>query len=369
MPAIDISVPREKRSNEYRVALAPAGVEAFVQAGHRLFIEHDAGVGAGFSDEEYRAAGAQIVYSHEEAYARGKLVVKVARPTVEDLQLMHEDQILVGFLHLAAGRRDKIEILRSRNVCAIGWETVERENGCLPVLHGMSMLAGRLMPQIVGRFMQSNEGGRGVALGGTPTVPPAEVVIIGAGTFGTASALALAGNRASVYVLDINSDALERAHRRLDGRGVTLAATDYNLRKVVKFADALIGAVYVPGQRAPILLPRELLRTMRPRSLFVDASIDQGGCAETSRPTTHANPTYLEEGILHYCVPNITSIVGRSATHALTYAVMPYLLAIANLGLEAALNQHPELARGINIRDGQVVHPGLRADLLRGDAA
>lgn len=368
MSPIDICIPREKQPDEYRVALAPAGVEALTKAGHRVFVEHDAGIAAGFDDEAYRTVGAVIVYGHEEAFARGTLVVKVSRPTVEDLVLSHEGQTLVGFLHLAAGRRDKIQILRERGVCAVAWETVERADGLIPVLHSMSTIAGRLMPQIVGRFMQSNEGGRGVMLGGCPTVPPAEIVIIGAGTFGTEAALAFVGNRASVYLLDINPLALERADRLLDGRGVTMAATEFNLHKAIRFADAVVGAVYVPGQRTPLLLTRESVRTMRPRSLFVDASIDQGGCAETSRPTTHSNPTYMEEGVIHYCVPNMTSVVGRTATHALTYATLPYILAIANQGLDAALQTYPELARGVNICNGEVVHPGLKADLKREDA-
>ncbi|HEY53721.1 MAG TPA: alanine dehydrogenase [Caldilineae bacterium] len=365
MTPIDISIPRERRPDEYRVALAPAGVEALTQAGHRVYVERDAGAGAGFQDEAYRRVGAQIVYSHEEVFARGQLVLKVSRPTVEDLELSHRDQILLGFLHLAAGRRDKIQILRERGVCAIAWETVQRPNGFLPVLHSMSTVAGRLIPQIVGRYMQSNEGGRGVMLGGCPTVPPAEIVILGAGTFGTEAALAFVGNRASVYLLDINSEALERADRLLDGRGVTLAATEYNLRKAVRFADAVLGAVHVPGHQTPVLITREMMRTMRTRSLFVDVSIDQGGCAETSRPTTHANPIYIEENVIHYCVPNMTSIVGRTATHALTYATLPYVLAIANQGLDDAFESFPELARGANIRDGNVVHPGLRAELGR----
>ena len=365
MTPIDISIPCERRPDEYRVALAPAGVEALTQAGHRVYVERDAGVGAGFQDEAYRRVGAQIVYSHEEAFARGHLVLKVSRPTVEDLELAHRDQILLGFLHLAAGRRDKIQILRKRGVCAIAWETVQRPSGFLPVLHSMSTVAGRLIPQIVGRYMQSNEGGRGVMLGGCPTVPPAEIVILGAGTFGTEAALAFVGNRASVYLLDINPEALERADRLLDGRGVTLAATEHNLRKAVRFADAVIGAVHVPGQHTPVLIPRDLMRTMRSRSLFVDVSIDQGGCAETSRPTTHANPIYIEEDVIHYCVPNMTSIVGRTATHALTYATLPYVLAIANQGLDAAFESFPELARGANIRAGEVIHPGLRAELGR----
>ncbi len=361
----DISIPREVRPHEYRVALTPSGVHALTQAGHRVFVEHHAGLGSGFDDEAYRTVGATIVYSHEEALARGHIVAKVARPTNEEFAMLGEDQILLGFLHLAAGRRGKIRILQESGACAIGWETVQQEDGFLPVLRGVSTIAGRMMPQIVGRFMQNDQGGRGVALSGCPTVPPAEIVILGAGSFGAEAALALAGNHASVYVLDINLRALERLNRRLAGRGVTMAATDYNLRKVVRFADAIIGAVYVPGQRTPILLTRELMRTMRPRSLFVDASIDQGGCAETSRPTTHANPTYMEEGILHYCVPNITSVVGRTASHSLTHATLPYLLAIANQGLEEALQRYPELQRGINICRGEIIHEGLKHALLQ----
>ena len=252
-----------------------------------------------------------------------------------------------------------MELLKQRQVCAIAWETLQRDDGFLPVLHCISTIAGRLMPQIVGRFLQADAGGRGVSLSGCPTVPPAEVVILGAGTFGTEAARALAGNRASVYLLDIDPMALERAEQAVGGRVVTMAATRENLAKVVRFADAIIGAVHIPGQRAPIVLTREHLRAMRPRSLFVDAAIDQGGCAETSHPTDHGSPIYMDEGVNHYCVPNITSIVGRTATHALTYIITPYLLAIANLGLDVAVDKYPELARGINVRDGQVVHPGL----------
>ncbi|NOX62271.1 MAG: alanine dehydrogenase, partial [Chloroflexi bacterium] len=310
---MDISIPRETRPYEWRVALTPAGVEMLVKAGHRVYVERDAGKGAGFDDDAYRAAGARIVYSREEAHARGRLILRVSRPLLEDLELIHEGQILTGFLHLAAGRRDKIQLLRERGACAIAWETVQDEDERLPVLQTMSALAGRLIPQIVGRFMQSDEGGRGVALAGCPTVPPAEVIILGAGAFGVTAARALVGNRASVYLLDINPRALQRADALLDGRAVTMAATDYNLRKVVRFADALIGAVHVPGQRTPIVLTREHLRSMRPRSLFVDVSIDQGGCSETSRPTNHGAPTYVAEGIIHYCVPNITSVAGRTA--------------------------------------------------------
>ncbi len=364
--SVDISIPRETRPDEYRVALTPAGVEALVSAGHRVFVEHHAGIHAGFDDDAYAAVGGRIVYSHEEAFRRGRIVAKFTRPTLDELQLMGQKQILLGFLHLAAGRRDKIRVLEKAGVCAIAWETVQKSDGDLPVLHGISTIAGRFLPQIVARFLQSNEGGRGVMLAGCPTVPPAEIVILGAGTIGTEAALALARNQASVYVLDINPRALERANRLLDGRGVTMFATEANIRKVVRFADAVIGAVYVPGQRTPVILTRELLRTMRRRSLFVDVSIDQGGCAETSRPTSHSNPTYMAEGVLHYCVPNITSVVARTVTHAMTYLTLPYLLTLANEGLDGASRIHPELGRGINISGGKVVHPGLQAALANG---
>lgn len=369
MTPIDISIPREIRPDEYRVALTPAGVEALVAAGHRLFIEHNAGIYAGFEDDAYLAVGGKIVYSHEEAFRRGRIVARFTRPTLDEFKLLGRGQTLLGFLHLAAGRRHKIGVLQSAGVCAIGWETVQRPDGSLPVLHGISTIAGRFLPQIVARFMQSNEGGRGVMLAGCPTVPPAEVVILGAGTIGTEAALALASNKASVYVLDIDPAALERANRLLDGRGVTLFATEANIRKVVRFADAVIGAVYVPGQRTPLLLSRHLMRSMRPRSLFVDVSIDQGGCAETSRPTSHSNPTYMAEGVLHYCVPNITSVVGRTVTHAMTYLTLPYYLALANQGLDGAAHTFPELGMGINIREGKVVHPGLQAALAAGGDA
>ena len=214
----DISIPKEVRSHEYRVALAPSGVHALIKAGHRVFIEHDAGRGSGFDDESYRRVGAEIVYSHEEAWVRGQMVLKVARPTNDEFALLSENQIVLGFMHLAAGRRQKIQILRDSGACAIGWETVQQEDGFLPVLRGMSTIAGRMTPQIVGRFMQNDHGGRGVALSGCPTVPPAEIVILGAGTFGSEAAVALAGNNASVYVRDVNARALQRLGQRLAGR-------------------------------------------------------------------------------------------------------------------------------------------------------
>lgn len=366
---MDISIPREIRADEYRIALTPAGVEALIKAGHRVYVEHNAGALAGFEDDAYRAVGGQIIYSHEEAFRRAQIVAKFTRPTLDELRMMSEGQILLGFLHLAAGRREKIQVLKEHGVIAIGWETVQLEDGVLPVLHGISTIAGRFLPQIVGRFLQSNEGGRGVMMSGCATVPPAEIVILGAGTIGTEAALALAGNKASVYVLDINPAALERASRLLDGRGVTMYATATNIRKMVRFADAVIGAVYVAGQRTPILLSRADIRSMRPRSLFVDVSIDQGGCAETSRPTTHSNPTYVAEGVLHYCVPNITSVVGRTITHAMTYLTLPYLLQLANEGVDGAIRAFPELGRGVNIREGQVIHEGLKTALTgRGEA-
>ncbi len=357
---MDIGIPKERRESEYRVALTPAAVFQLVGRGHRVFVERGAGEGSGFMNQDYLDAGATVVYSPEEVYHRAELVVKVARPLQGELELLHEGQILMAFMHLASAHPNKLETLLERRVTVIGLETIEEDDGYLPVLHPISKMAGRLAPHIASRFLQNDAGGKGILLGGVTGVAPAEVVIIGTGTVGTEAAITFANTGASVYALDINHRALERLEERSPHRVVTLSATRHNIRKVLKFADVLLLAVYRPGYRAPVVVRREMLKTMRPRSVIIDFSIDQGGAAETSRPTTHSSPTYVVDGVIHYCVPNITGVVGRTATHAISNALLPFVCAIANMGLDAAIREHPALARGINVRDGQIVHPALR---------
>ncbi|MDT7883269.1 MAG: alanine dehydrogenase [Thermoflexus sp.] len=354
-----IGIPKERRPEEYRVSLTPAGVEMLTQAGHTVWVESGAGLGAGFTDEDYRRAGAQIVYSGPEVYGRADLVVKVARPTQEEFEWLREGQALMGFLHLAAARRDKIEILLRRRITAIAYETVQADDGSLPILAPISAIAGRMAAHVAATLLQNDRGGKGILLGGAPGVPPAEVVILGAGVVGSNAARAFAGMGASVYVLDKDIRRLQRLEELCGSQVITMVSHPYNLRKVVRFADVLIGAVLVPGARTPILVTREMVRAMKPRSLIMDISIDQGGCVETSRPTTHRDPTFVEEGVIHYAVPNMTGVLGRTATHALTNALWPFLEEIARVGLEEALDRDPALARGVNTREGRVTHPEL----------
>jgi len=356
---MDIGVPRERRQYDSRVGLTPAGVELLTAEGHTCYVELGAGLGAGFSDRDYEKAGARIVYSGEEVYGRAELVLKVTRPTVEEFEWLQDSQVLMSFMSLAAARRDKVELLLKRHVTAIAYETVEDDEGALPILAPISQIAGRMCPHIAATLLQNDQGGKGVLLGGVPGVPPAEVVILGAGTLGTEAARAFLGVGAKVHVLDHDLPKLRRIDELFGGRVTTMMSHSFNIRKVVTFADVLIGAVLVPGARAPILVTREMVASMRPRSLIMDVAIDQGGCVETSRPTFHGTPTYVEENIFHYCVPNMTGVVGRTATHTLNNAIWPYVQQIARQGLDATLEARPELKRGVATRNGEIVNAAL----------
>jgi alanine dehydrogenase len=368
---MDIGIPRERRANEYRVGLTPAGVELLSESGHSCYVERDAGRGAGFSDVDYERAGAKIVYSAEEAYGRADLVLKVARPIAEEVEWLRAGCTLMGFLHLAAGRRERVEGLLAKRVTAIAYETIQDDDGTLPVLKPLSQAAGRMAPQVAGTLLQNDRGGKGIVLGGVPGVPPAEVVIIGAGTVGTAAARAFLGVGASVYVLDRNLSRLQHLDEMVgNGRNlVTMVSHAFNIRKVVKFADVLVTAVLEPGARAPIVVTREMVRSMKPRSVILDVSIDQGGSVETSRPTTHRDPTFVEEGVIHYGVPNMTSVVARTATHALNVAAWPHIWEIARNGLDRALAESSALRRGVATQDGRLVNPALAASMNAQGAA
>ncbi|RME08171.1 MAG: alanine dehydrogenase [Anaerolineae bacterium] len=360
---MNICIPRERRDSEYRVGLTPAGVQLLTQAGHNCYVEHDAGLGSGFSDYDYQMAGAQIVYSGEEAYGRADLLLKVARPTEEEFEWMRPGQAVMGFLHLAAGSSRKIETLLAKKITAIGYEVIQRDDGSLPVLSPMSRAGGRMTPQIAAMLCQNNFGGKGILLGGTPGVPPAEVVILGGGTSGTAAARVFLGMGAMVYILDHDQERLQYLDTLFQGRVITMVSHDFNITKVCRFADVLVGAVLIPGARTPVLVSRQMVREMRPRSVIIDLSIDQGGCIETSRPTTHSNPTYIDENVLHYCVPNMTGVLGRTATHTLNNACWPFVQQIAAQGIEAALEANPAIRRGVYTHQGEIVHPNLRASM------
>jgi alanine dehydrogenase len=355
---MNIGIPKERRPFESRVGLSPAGVEILTQHGHQVYVEHEAGVGAGFDDREFETAGARLVYSPEEVFVRADLMLKVARPLKEELDWLRPNTTIAGFLHLASAREDKTEVLLAKKITSIAYEQVQNPDGSLPVLRPLSQIGGALTAQIAARLLQINWGGKGILMGGVPGVPPAEVVIIGGGVVGTYAAQMFIGMGAHVTVIDQNLHALQALWDRFPGI-VTMISTRRNIERATAFADVVVGAVLTPGQRAPIVVTRDMVRAMKPRSVIMDVSIDQGGCVETSRPTTHDHPVFMEEGMLHYCVPNMPGAVARTATHAFVNAGLPYILEIANSGPEEAISHNPAIERAVNTRHGELVHLSL----------
>lgn len=350
---MNIGIPKERRPMEYRVGLSPAGVEILTQMGHTVFVEHEAGAGASFSDYEFEKAGAKLAYSAEEVFGRADLLLKIARPLQEEIEWMNADSTVMGLLHLAAAKRSRIDALLANKITAIAYEQIEAPTGSLPVLCPFSQIGGKMTVQIAARWMQSDLGGKGILLSGLPGVPPAEVVIIGGGVVGQNALEAFLGVGAHVTVLDKDPVVLQRIYNHYP-LAVTMVATKRNISQVCSFADVLIGAVLTPGQRAPIVLTREMLKLMKPRSLLIDMSIDEGGCFETSRPMTHDRPTFVEDGIIHYCVPNVPSLVARTATHAFVNAAMRYIQEVASLGAEKAIEADPALAMAVNTHQGEI---------------
>jgi alanine dehydrogenase len=355
---MNIGIPKETRPFEYRVGLSPAGVEILVQHGHQVYVQHEAGVGAGFGDQEYETAGARISYSSDEVFGPADLLLKVARPTNEELEWLRPGTTLAGLLHLASSRRDKVDALLEKKITSIAYEQIQLADGSLPVLRPFSEIGGSMTPTIAARFLQNNRGGKGILLGGIPGVPPAEVVILGSGVVARYAAKAFLGLGAHVTVIGTQLTGLQRIHEHLPGV-VTKLSIRRNIEKSVAYADVVVGAVLVTGQRAPMLVTREMVQNMKPRSVIVDVSIDLGGCFETSRPTTHELPTYVDENVTHYCVPNMPSAVARTATHAFVNAAVPYIVEIANKGVDAAFSADPALAMGVNTHDGKLIHLNL----------
>lgn len=351
-----IGVPREIKEQEDRVAMLPAGVETLIRAGHTVLVEQGAGNGSGYFDDEYRRAGARLVSEVREIFERAELIVKVKEPQPSEVPLLRSGQILFTYLHLAADRELTEALLRS-GVTAIGYETVE-VGGKLPLLEPMSEIAGR-MSIVVGAFqLARHNGGRGILLGGVPGVLPGRVVVVGGGTSGVNAARMASGLGADVTILEVD---LERM-RFLDitmHHTHTLYSTEANLVQLLPRVDLLIGAVLVPGAKAPKLISRDMLREMQPGSVLVDIAIDQGGCVETSRPTTHHDPVFVEEGVNHYCVANMPAAYARTATQALTNVTLPYIRRLADAGLDAACEKDPALAKGVNLRAGEIVCPAV----------
>lgn len=362
---MDFGVPREVRVLEQRVGLTPAGVAALTAAGNRVYIEHNAGAGAGFRDEHYENVGATIVYTAAEAYGRADVVVKVARPTQQEHKLFKEGQAILAFLHLTVASPDLHAALAKHGITAIAYEVMQDADGMLPILMPMSEVAGQLAPIFAGQLLTSPQGGRGILLGGLPGVARSIVVIVGAGTLGRSAARAFVGIGAQVLVLDIDVRKLRMVDEMFGGKVSTMIATPYNLNRVVGFTDVLVGAVLKPGERAPILITREMVKKMRPGSVIMDFSIDLGGCAETSRPMSLSDPTFVTEGVIHFCVPNLPAVVARTSSHALTNAIQPYLLRIAECGLECAFGEIPALKQGVKLYKGKIVSQRLATALGR----
>ena len=352
---MNIGIPKERRPFEFRVGLSPAGVEILKQHGHSIFVEHEAGVGAGFSDQEYEQVGARIAYSPEEVFGRADLLLKIARPIKEEIEWLRPGSMLAGLLHLASARQDKIDLMLQNKITTIAYEQIEEADGTTPVKKPLAEIGGRLTATIAAHYMQNYKGGKGILLSGMPGVPPAEVVIIGAGVAGTAAARSFLGLGAHVTVLDMDLRALQRISDRFD-QIVTMIATPNNVARTCAFADVVVGAPLVPGERTPIVITRKMVQDMKRRSMLIDMSIDQGGCSETSRPTTHEHCTYVDEGIIHYCVPNIPAAVARTATHAFVNAAMYYILDLADKDFDTAIKETPALEMAINTHAGNMLN-------------
>ncbi len=344
---MNIGVINESSKIENRTGLSPSGVSFLVEKGHKVFMQAGAGLKAGYSNEDFVSLGAEIVFTKEEVFGRSDIVLNISPLNEEECGLVRENQILFGFHHLAVAKKGIIEELMKKNVTMIGYEIVEDNEGDLPFIGSLSEIAGQMCHVISGHFLQSCYGGRGVILGGVVSVPPATAVIVGSTILARSAIKAMIGAGAHTIALGRYMDKLKELEDMTQGRLVTLMASNYNLQRMSEIADVLIGAVLRPGRRAPIMITKEMVKRMKKGSVIIDLSIDQGGCIETSRPTTLEHPTFTEEGVIHYCVPNITSSVSRTSTKVLSNLVIPYILQIGELGLHEALKRNQALCCGV----------------------
>lgn len=357
-----IAVPKEIKNNENRVGLVPSGVRQLVQDGHELFVQHNAGIGIGISDEEYVKAGAKIVNTLEDAFAAGEMIIKVKEPQPNEIALLKPHHILYTYLHLAADKPQTEGLMKSGATC-IAYETIQLEDGSLPLLVPMSEVAGRMSVQVGATYLQLDKGGRGILLGGVPGVKRAKVTIIGCGIAGTNAAQMAVGLGADVTLIDLSTKRLAELDQLFENKVNTIFSNSQNIEDAVVNSDLVIGAVLVPGAKAPKLVTREMISKMQKGAVVVDIAVDQGGCIETCKPTTHENPTFVVDGVVHYCVANMPGAVARTSTFALTNVTLKYARMIAKEGIDRAIMKDKPLRLGVNIYKGKLVYEQVATDL------
>lgn len=353
-----IGVPKEIKNNENRVALTPAGASELIKHGHTVYVQSTAGLGSGFSDQEYLEAGAKILPTIEETYAIAEMIIKVKEPIESEYKLIKKDQLVFTYFHFASYEPLTHAMIASGAVC-LAYETVEKADRSLPLLVPMSEVAGRMSIQEGAKYLEKPMGGRGVLLGGVPGVKPGKVLVLGGGIVGTQAAKIAAGFGADVTIMDISLPRLRELDDILPKNVKTQYSNSYNIKEAIKEADLIVGAVLIPGAKAPHLITRDMLKDMKPGTVLVDVAVDQGGCIETCKPTTHENPTYVVDGIVHYCVANMPGAVPYTSTLALTNATLPYAIQLANKGWKKACNENAELKKGLNVVNGKVVYEGV----------
>ncbi|GEO04700.1 alanine dehydrogenase [Adhaeribacter aerolatus] len=353
-----IGLPKEIKNNENRVALTPGGVAELIKHGHTVYVQAAAGLGSGFTDTEYKNAGASILSAIEEVYAAAEMIVKVKEPISSEYSLIKEDQLLFTYFHFASSEELTRAMMERKAIC-LAYETVEKTDRTLPLLIPMSEVAGRMAPQEGAKYLEKPMQGRGILLGGVPGVKPANVLVLGGGVVGTQAAKIAAGLGAHVTIMDINLARLRELDDIMPANVDTQMSDAYNIREAIKFADLIIGAVLIPGAKAPHLITRDMLKEMKPGTVLVDVAVDQGGCIETCQPTTHENPTFVIDGVVHYCVANMPGAVPYTSTLALTNATLPYIVQVANKGWKGACLINEDLKKGLNVVKGEVVYKGV----------
>ncbi|HFB99904.1 MAG TPA: alanine dehydrogenase [Phaeodactylibacter sp.] len=353
-----IGVPKEIKNNENRVALTPAGALELIKRGHTVYVQSTAGVGSGFSDKAYKAVGAKITRTIESTYKKAKMIMKVKEPIQSEYKLIRADHLVFTYFHFASYKPLTMAMLKSKATC-LAYETVELPNRTLPLLVPMSEVAGRMATQEGAKYLEKPMGGLGILLGGVPGVQPAKVMVLGGGVVGTQAAKIAAGFGATVAILDISLERLRYLSDTMPANVETIHSNEYMIRKLVKSSDLIIGAVLIPGAKAPNLITRDMLKTMRPGTVLVDVAVDQGGCIETCKPTTHDNPTFKVDGVVHYCVANMPGAVPYTSTIALTNATLPYAIKLAGMGWKKACSSDNSLKLGLNVIDGKIVYKGV----------